>query len=111
MKTSFHDFINKVTERFKGEIADNPAYLLEFDIGAEAGKLGFEDIHEEYRNVTGFVPLKHAVPGMKVMFDGRGFGDYAQFDSGVVVPGYVARETGLPSHAFAPDVAMVRIFA
>jgi hypothetical protein len=48
---------------------------------------------------------------MKVRIDGRTFIDYAQFESGVVVPGYVAREAGLTYKTFLPLGSMILNFA
>jgi hypothetical protein len=49
--------------------------------------------------------------GMKVRIDGRTFVNYAQFESGVVVPDHVAREAGLPYRAFVPNESMILNFA
>jgi hypothetical protein len=37
--------------------------------------------------------------------------DYAQFDSGVVVAGYIAREAGIPYKTFLAQDSMIRNFA
>ena len=37
--------------------------------------------------------------------------DYARFDSGVAVPGYVAREVGLSGTAYAAEDSMILNFA
>jgi len=48
---------------------------------------------------------------MKVLIDGRTFVNYAQYDSGVVVPGYVAERAGLPSRPYVADESMILDFA
>jgi hypothetical protein len=57
--------------------------------------------------VQAVVPLKQPVEGMKVRIDGRTFVDYAEFDSGVVVPGYEARETTLPRRPWTANDSMI----
>ena len=48
---------------------------------------------------------------MKVRIDGRTYVNYAQLESGVAVPGYVAKEAGLPYKNFEPNDSMIRNFA
>jgi hypothetical protein len=47
---------------------------------------------------------------MKVRIDGRTFVNYAQFESGVVVPDYVARDAGLSYKTFIPKDSMILNF-
>jgi hypothetical protein len=53
------------------------------------------------------VPLKEPQPGMKVRIDGRTFVNYAQYDSGIAVPGHVARNTSRPYAKFVPEDSMI----
>jgi hypothetical protein len=76
-----------------------------------AEKLGFADVKEKFNHANAIVPLKNPVSGMKVLIDGRTFADYAQYDSGVAVPGYIARESGLPYRTYRPDESMILNFA
>lgn len=80
---------------------------LEIDIGKRARDLGFDDIGRDYTNVSAVIPIKNPVHGMKVRIDGRGFAGYVQFDTGLVVPGFVARESGLPYKTYIPCDSMV----
>jgi hypothetical protein len=48
---------------------------------------------------------------MKVRIDGRTFVDYVRFDSGVAVPGYVARAANLPFSTYIPEDSMILNFA
>ena len=59
------------------------------------------------RDKYAIVPLKHPVSGMKVRIDGRTFVNYAQFESGVVVPNFIARDAGLSYKTFIPHDSMV----
>jgi hypothetical protein len=44
---------------------------------------------------------------MKVRIDGRTFVNYAEYESGVAVPGYLAKVTGQPYHTFVPLDSMI----
>ena len=48
---------------------------------------------------------------MKVRVDGRTFVNYAQFESGVVVPEYVAQKAGLPFQPYTANDSMILNFA
>jgi hypothetical protein len=48
---------------------------------------------------------------MKVRIDGRTFVNYAQFESGVVVPGFVAKAAGLKYKTFIPLDSMILNFS
>ncbi len=101
----------KIGEDFREEISDESSLYLEVDIGKEAKKMGYSDVQEKYHDVCAVVPLKEPVNGMKVLIDGRTFVDYAQFESGIAVPGYVAKEAGLPYRVYKANDSMIRNFA
>ncbi|MBI9077210.1 MAG: hypothetical protein JEZ02_17505 [Desulfatibacillum sp.] len=109
MKNQLQDVFKHIGAEYAGEILRDSGYLLEVDVSGKADKLGYGDVAEKYRGVSAFVPLKNSAPGMKVMFDGRGFSRYAQFESGVVAPEHVARDADLPHKDFEPHDSMVRI--
>jgi len=44
---------------------------------------------------------------MKVRIDGRTFVNYAEYPSGIAVPGYLARETGRSYKTFIPNDSMI----
>jgi len=111
MKTDLGDVLNKIGESFKQEIANESKVYLEVDIGKQAEKFGYSDMKEKYHGVSAVVPLKQALPGMKVMIDGRTFIRYAQFESGIAVPEYVAREAGLRYQTYQPNDSMILNFA
>ena len=73
--------------------------------------MGYPELKERYANVNAIVPMKDPVEGMKVRIDGRTFVDYAQFESGVAVPGYVARDAGIPYITYIPNDSMILNFA
>jgi hypothetical protein len=103
--------LTKIGEDFRDEISHEARHYLEIDIGKEAEKLGYSDIMEKYHDANAVVPLKKPVKGMKVRIDARTFVNYAQFESGIVVPGYVAREAGLPYRPYEANDSMIRNFA
>ena len=83
---------------------------MEVDIGKRAELLGFTELVNEYHAIQAIIPLKRPVSGMKVRIDGRTFVNYAQYETGVVVPGAIARKTGLPYKPFAPHDSMILNF-
>jgi hypothetical protein len=94
-------------EKFKGTIFEKSRFYLEVNIGEQAGQLGYSDVAETYQDAHAIVPLKQAADGMKVRIDGRTFVNYAQFGSGIAVPGHVARECDLPYKTYIPNDSMI----
>jgi hypothetical protein len=56
-------------------------------------------------------PLKQPVNGMKVRADSRTFVRYCQFESGIVVPNYIAGQVDLPHRAYIAKDSMICNFA
>jgi hypothetical protein len=71
----------------------------------------FSGAKERIRDVYAIIPLKRPVSGMKVRIDGRTFINYAQFESGVVAPHYVASQVDLPHRAYIAKDSMICNFA
>lgn len=111
MENNLKAVLNKIGDTYKKAISNNSRFYIEINIGQLAEELGYPDIQNQYRDAFAVVPLKQPVNGMKVRVDGRTFVNYNQFESGVVVPNYVARETGLPYKTFIPNNSMIRNFA
>lgn len=110
MKSDIGKVIARIGEEFKNHILPTSRFYREVSIGEQAERLGLTGLDGRYRNVFAVVPLKHSADGMKVRIDGRTFVNYAQFESGVVVPGYVAKDTGLPHKPFVPNDSMILNF-
>jgi uncharacterized protein Veg len=110
MENHLGNLIEKIGEAFRGRIAAESRLYIEVDMGRQAQKHGFADLTDAYRSVFAIVPLKAPLPGMKVLIDGRTFIDYAQYASGVAVPGYVARNAGLPYTVYVPNESMILNF-
>jgi hypothetical protein len=109
MSKKLGEVLTKIAEEYREEISVESATFLELDIGKEAEKLGYADLAEKYRGVVAEVPLKSTVNGMKVMMDGRTFVDYAQLETGVVIPGHIAREAALPNKHYEAPESIVRV--
>jgi hypothetical protein len=110
MENNLKTVLNNIGETYRESISENSRNYLEVDIGNVAEHLGFADVKEKFNHAYAIIPLKNPANGMKVLIDGRTFVDYAQYDSGVAVPGYIARESGLPHHAYIPNESMVLNF-
>jgi hypothetical protein len=91
-------------------LGETSRFYQEVDIGHQAARMGFNDLAERYRGTNAIVLLKKSGGGMAVRIDGRTFVDYAQLDSKVVVPGYVARDAGTSHKAYTAMDGMVLVF-
>ena len=109
------DKLDKVIESIGAEyesfIEKGARHYIEVSIGRQAEKLGFSELTERYGKVYAIVPLHAPRRGMKVRIDGRTFVNYAEFPSGIAVPGYLARETGRPYKTFIPNDSMICNFS
>lgn len=101
------DVIEKIGETYREDISEGSRFYVEVNIGKQAEKLGHREIQQKYRDTFAVVPLKQSVPGMKVRIDGRTFVNYAQFESGIAIPGYVVKDTGLAFKTFVPNDSMI----
>jgi len=99
--------ISAIGDTHHEKIAGDARHYLEVNIGKTARGLGFKDIADKFKDAYAIVPLARPVPGMKVRIDGRTFVNYAQYDSGVAVPGYVAQDGALPHKAYVPNHSMI----
>jgi hypothetical protein len=110
MSNKLGEVLTKIAEEYREEISVESGTFLELDIGKEAEKLGYSNTAEKYRGRVAVVPLKRTLDGIKVMMDGRTFVDYAQLETGVVIPGYIAKEAALPSKHYEAPESIVRVF-
>jgi len=111
MATELDTIIAGIDEEFKSMIGAESRNYLEVNIGNRAEALGYAELKEKFKDACAIVPLRHPVKGMKVRIDGRTFVQYAQFDSGLAVPGYVARESQRPHRRFVARDSMILNFA
>jgi len=110
MSNELSEVLTRIADEYKEEIASDSGTYLELDIGKEAEKLGYSNIAEKYRGIAAAVPLKRKLNGMKVMMDGRAFMDYVQLETGIVIPGYIAKEAALPNKHYEAPESIVRVF-
>ena len=103
--------LKQIGEDYRSEIMEGSRHYREVNIGQRAERLGYADVQRRFQDVHAIVPLKQPAEGMKVRIDGRTFVNYAQFDSGVVVPGYLAQAADLPFKPFVAPDSMVLDFA
>jgi hypothetical protein len=101
----------KIGEEYKEHIREDSRYYIEISLAQKAAELGFSEEKERYKNAYAIVPLKHPVGGMKVRIDGRTFVNYAQFESGIVAPHYVASQVDLPQRPYIARDSMICNFA
>ena len=102
-----NEVLTKIGETYKENIQKDSRHYLEVSIAQQADELGFSDVKKRYHNVYAIVPLERPVSGMKVRIDGRTFVNYAQFDSGIVTPQYVANEVSMPYKAYTANDSMI----
>mgnify|MGYP003572900330 CR=1 FL=1 len=111
MSNELGEVITKIGKAYESDVLDDGRNYLEVNMAQEAEKMGYSSIKGNYPGVHVVVPLKGPVNGMKVRIDGRTFVNYAQFDSGIAVPEYVAKETGLPYKTYHAKDSMILNFA
>jgi hypothetical protein len=107
MKNVLSKVLAEIGEDYKGNIQEDSRYYLEISIAKKAAELGFSEITKDYKNVYAIVPLKQPLNGMKVRIDGRTFVEYAQFESGIVVPNYVASQVDMPHRTYVARISMI----
>ncbi len=111
MANNLSAILKQIGEDYRENIRDDSRHYVEINIAEMAAELGFSELEEQYKDVFAIVPLKHPVSGMKVRIDGRTFIGYAQFESGVVVPNYVASRVDLPRRSYTANDSMICNFA
>ena len=111
MMNNLNEVLTRIGEDYKENIRKDSRHYLEINLARKAAELGLTAPEPQFKDVHAIVPLKHPVSGMKVRIDGRTFVNYAQFESGVVVPGYVAQEVDLPHSAYTANDSMICNFS
>lgn len=111
MKSRFDDVLDSIGKDFKRKIEKGSRHYLEVSLGKYAGKLGYDDLRAEYNDIYAIVPLNAPQEGMKVRIDGRTFVNYAEHESGIAVPGYLAEEAGRSFKSFVPRDSMICNFS
>ena len=107
MNTNICEVIESIGREYRDRIQKGSRHYLEISIGEHADQLGHAELRERYGTTYAIVPLKAPQRGMKVRIDGRTFVDYAEFASGIAVPGYLARECGRSYNCYVPNDSMI----
>ncbi len=102
-----HQVIESIGNEFRRKIQKGARHYLEVNIGAQAEKMGYDGLKARYQDSFAIVPLKQPQKGMKVRIEGRTFVNYAEYDSGIAVPGYVAAEIGHSLKPYVPNDSMI----
>lgn len=110
MKAAIDDIIRSIEDKYGDDLTIDARNYLEINIGKEAAEKGLFDLAEEFKDAYAIVPLRQAHPGMKVRIDGRTFIKYRQFESGIAVPGYVAKGSMLSQKPYTPRDSMILNF-
>jgi hypothetical protein len=110
MNNTLGQLLEKIGERYSDTIAAGGRHYIELDIGKEAAKLGYDLDGGTFVPGHVVIPLKEPTDGMKVRIDGRAWVGYAQFETGVVVPGNIAKKAGLPFKAYEAQDSMIKNF-
>jgi hypothetical protein len=107
MDKGLNAVLESIEQKYKTKIGKGSRHYLEVGIVKTAHDLGYRELQEKYADTCVIVPLKEPQPGMKVRIDGRTFVNYAQYDSGIAVPGHVARNIPRPYSKFVPEDSMI----
>ncbi len=107
MDSSIDKLLNHIENTYGGKIQRGARHYLEVNIAEYARKLGYANLEDKYKTACAIIPLKEPQRGMKVRIDGRTFVNYAEYDSGMAVPGYLARASGRKFRAFVPSDSMI----
>ena len=102
-----NDVLDKIGRDYRSLIQRGSRHYLEVSLAKHAEQLGYDDLKEKYKDAWVIIPLRSPQQGMKVRIDGRTFTNYAQHDSGMALPGYLARQTGRPYTTFVPEDSMI----
>ncbi|MDY6987057.1 MAG: hypothetical protein SWQ30_03275 [Thermodesulfobacteriota bacterium] len=108
MSNNLDEVLTNIGEQYKEDISDGSRFYLEVDIGKRAEEMGYFDVKEKYPDAEAVIPVKDARRGIKVRVDGRTYVNYAQLESGIAVPGHVAKESELPHRTYKPNHSMIR---
>jgi hypothetical protein len=111
MNNNLYEILQSIADKYNSELSVDARNYIEVDIGKHAEAIGYPDLKEKYNHVNAVVPIKYPARGMKVLIDGRTFVNYAQYDSGIAVPGYVAKDAGSSYKAYIPNDSMILNFA
>ena len=111
MNRHLKNLLLQLGEEYRDNISAQARHYVEVSLEKLSEKKGGAALEGPFKGACAVIPLKTPAKGMKVRIDGRTFVNYGQFDSGIAVPGYVAKEAGLPYKTFVPNDSMILNFA
>ena len=111
MTESLRKIFDSIAREHKDHITNDSRFYTDVKLADKARELGLSDVRERFRNEFAIVPIKRPIGGMKVRIDGRTFVNYAQFDTGVVVPKRVARKAGIAYKNYVARDSMIYNFS
>jgi hypothetical protein len=107
MDNRIDELLMQIEKEYGDKIQRGGRHYLEVNLAERAHRMGYSDLGEKYRTASAIIPLKAPQRGMKVRIDGRTFVNYAEYDSGVAVPGYLAKAAGRKYRVFVPNDSMI----
>ena len=107
MNEHLDSVLMNIGRAYQSKILPDSRYYLEVDIGKCGEKLDLPGMGAKYKSVNAIVPVKVPAGAMRVRIDGRTFVNYVQFDNGVAVPGYVARDSNQRHRDYTPWDSMI----
>ncbi|MGD9213780.1 MAG: hypothetical protein PVJ84_03155 [Desulfobacteraceae bacterium] len=107
MDNRINELIEHVEKTYGNKMQRGARHYMEVDLAEHARKLGYADLGEKYATANAIIPLKAPQQGMKVRIDGRTFVNYAEYDSGMAVPGYLAKDSVKRFRTFVPKESMI----
>ena len=111
MSNQLDELLKYIEETYTGEMQKGARHYLEVSLSETARKLGYTELAEKYKTAAAIVPLRNPQRGMKVRIDGRTFVNYAEYDSGMAVPGYLASSSTRKHRTFVPLDSMICNFS
>jgi hypothetical protein len=107
MNHKIDELLEHVEKIHIGKIQRGSRHYIEVNLFEHALRLGLREIGETCKTACAIIPLKEPQPGMKVRIDGRTFVNYAEYDSGMAVPGYLAKASNRKFRIFVPNDSMI----
>lgn len=107
MDKKLSDLLDHMGESHREDIEPDARHYKEVSVGRWAAELGYTELAERFKDAYAVIPLKTPAAGMKVRIDGRTFVGYRRHDSGMAIPGYVARAAGKRFRTFIPNDSMI----
>ena len=107
MDTRINELLEHVERTYGSKMQRGARHYMEVNLAQLARAMGFADLGEKYKNACAIIPLNAPQEGMKVRIDGRTFVNYAEYDSGMAVPGYLAKASNRKFRTFVPNDSMI----